>query len=111
VTAVHRRSGSVDVIDSFEAGTIKVKTADAATFGMRFYDGVDAQAKGRYLTQDFGATREQLALPSRWNKMTNITQFQIRPGTRIITGRVAGQGLGYPGGATQMYVPDLADLQ
>jgi hypothetical protein len=57
VTAVHRRSGSVDVIDSFEAGTIKVKTADAATFGMRFYDGVDAPAKGRYLTQDFGATR------------------------------------------------------
>lgn len=98
------------IIDSFEAGTIKVETAGNSTFGMRFYDGINADARGRYLTQDFGANREQLALRSRWNQMTRIAQFQIRPGTRMITGRVAGQGAGYPGGATQMYILNLDDL-
>lgn len=98
------------VIDTFELGAIKVETAGDSTFGMRFYDGVNAQARGRYLTQDFGATREELALLGRWNQMTHIAQFQIRPGTRMITGRAAGQGVGYRGGATQMYIMNLDDL-
>ena len=30
--------------------------------------------------------------------MTNITQFKVKPGTTIIEGKAAPQGLGLPGG-------------
>ncbi len=57
--------------------------------------------------------RENLALPNEWNSMTGIQQFQIRSGTKMITGNVADQvgfGLQYVGGAKQWYINNLEDL-
>ena len=39
--------------------------------------------------------------------MTNIAQFKVKPGTTIIGGKAAPQGLGLPGGQTQKYINDL----
>ncbi len=53
---------------------------------------------------------EGLAVKSDWNKMTNFTQFKINPGTTIIEGRAAAQGIGLPGGQVQKYILNLDDL-
>ena len=42
--------------------------------------------------------------------MTNIAQFKVKPGTTIIEGKVAPQGLGLNGGQTQKYINDLERL-
>ena len=42
--------------------------------------------------------------------MINITQFKVKPGTTIIEGKAAPQGLGLPGGQTQKYMNDLERL-
>lgn len=99
------------VIDSFEPGTISVRDTGGAEYGIRYLDGKNAMDRGRYLTQDWPASRETLALLSEWNQMTGIKQRRIAPGAPMITGRVAGQGQGYPGGGTQVYVLDhMRDL-
>ena len=42
--------------------------------------------------------------------MTNIAQFKVEPGTTIIEGKAAPQGLGFLGGQTQKYMNDLEGL-
>jgi hypothetical protein len=100
------RNFRVQVLQSFEPGTISVRQAGDADFGIRSYDNVNAWARGRYLTDSWPATREELAVQARWNQFTYLKQWQIRPGATIIEGRVGPQGLGYPGGGTQTYVLD-----
>jgi RHS repeat-associated protein len=48
------------VLESFEVETIKVRPASANEYGLRYFDGVNAKAKGRYLFEAFPATRESL---------------------------------------------------
>lgn len=101
----------LQIINSFEAGTMSLRVADNSTFGLRFYDGVNAFAKGRYLFPTFtnSISREGLALPPQWNQMTNFTQWQVQPGSMYIYGRAGAQGsLG--GGANQMFIPNLSTL-
>lgn len=42
--------------------------------------------------------------------MTNIARFKAKPGTTIIEGKAASQGLGLPSGQTQKYINDLEGL-
>ena len=42
--------------------------------------------------------------------MTDIARFKVQPGTTIIEGKAAPQGLGLPGGQIQKYINDLERL-
>ncbi len=101
-----------EILESFQIETIALKTADDATFGLRFYGGT-AKESGRYLFPTFSetTTRTGLALPSSWgNTMEKISQFQVAPGTQYIYGRAASQGGVYSGGNFQMYINDVTNL-
>ena len=102
-------------IESFERGTIKLDVASSNTYGLRFYDGINASAKGRYLFETFlpQVNRRNLALPPDWNRMTEIQQWKIKPGTIIIKGKAGPQfemGDQYIGGIEQWYITNLDDL-
>ena len=98
------------ILESFDRETIKVRSAGTSEYGLRYFDGINAQAKGRYLFETFPATRSSLTVKPKWNLMTNIAQFKVKPGTTIIEGKAAPQGLGLPGGQTQKYINDLERL-
>ena len=68
---------------------------------------VNAQAKGRYLFETLPAARSSLAVKPKWNLMTNIAQFKVKPETTIIEDKAAPHGLGVPSGQTQKYINDL----
>ncbi|WP_205246941.1 hypothetical protein, partial [Erwinia amylovora] len=97
-------------LQSFDIETIKVRKATNSEYGLRYYDGVDAHARGRYIFETFPATRESLAVKIEWNQMTNVSQFKVKPGAVIFEGKAAPQGVGLPGGQTQRYLTDLNDL-
>jgi hypothetical protein len=42
--------------------------------------------------------------------MTNIAQFKVSPGAKIIEGRASAQGAELPGGQIQKYITHLSDL-
>ena len=100
------------ILQSFEIETISMKAAGDNTFGLRFFDDVNAFAKGRYLFPNFGnsVNRVGLALPPKWNMMTSFKQWQIAPGSQYVFGRTASQGGRFTGGNYQMYVNDLSNL-
>ncbi len=97
------------VLESFDRKAMQVRVAGDAEYGIRYFDNVNAWPKGRYLFEEFPATRNSLALPTDWNQMTHFRQFQIRPGTTIFEGPAARQGF-YPGGQIQKYIADLDNL-
>lgn len=99
-----------EVLESFDVRTINVRGAGNSEFGLRYFDNVNAYAKGRYLFETFPASRSSLALDPKWNQMTNFTQFQIRPGAKLFEGVAAPQGPGLPGGQIQKFIPNLDDL-
>lgn len=75
-----------------------------------------AYSKGRYLFPSFNnyTNRVGLALPYEWNQMIKLKQWQIEPGTIIITGKAAPKlqfGNQYTGGAEQWYIMDLNSLK
>jgi hypothetical protein len=98
------------VLESFEIETINVRPATETEFGLRYFDGVNAQAKGRYLFETFPATRESLAVKTEWNQMTHLAQFKVSPGATLIEGRASSQGVGLSGGQIQKYILNLSDL-
>ena len=96
------------ILKSFVVPTIAVKKAGPNDYGMRFHGG-PARPCGQYLTPTFGplVQRETLALPPNWNSMSGIKQWQVKPGTTMITGKAAAQpaeGARYIGGADQAFV-------
>lgn len=102
-------------LESFEIGTIRIEIADINTYGLRFYDTTNANAKGRYLFETFTPqiNRRNLALPPEWNRMTNIQQWKVNPDTIMIKGKVGSQyemGNHYVGGGEQWYIMNLNDL-
>lgn len=99
------RAARVQILQSFEAGTVNVGRAGANQFGLRYFGG-NAPEYGRFLFDTFPASRQSLALRPEFNAMTSLRQFQIRPGATMITGRIAPQGLGYEGGQIQYFVID-----
>jgi len=104
------RDARVQILQSFDVRTIQVRQAGGSEFGLRYFDGVNAQAKGRYLFETFPASRASLALDPKWNGMTNFTQWQVRPGATLLEGGASPQGVGLPGGQIQKFVPNLNDL-
>ena len=68
------------ILDSFDVRTIKLEVAGESIYGLRFFDGVNADAKGRYLFETFNPLikRNNLALPHEWNAMTGLKQFHIK---------------------------------
>lgn len=70
-------------LESFEVGTIKLDVAGSNTYGLRFYDDINANPKGRYLFETFSlqVNRSNLGLPPDWNRMTGIQQWQVKPDT------------------------------
>ncbi len=102
-----------EVINSFERGTIQIKEAGVHEYGIRYFDVLEgyngATAMGQYLNNTFTplTNRANLALPPSWNKAYYIQQWQIKPGTVILTGKVGPQldyGSQYVGGAVQTYI-------
>ncbi|BDU51685.1 RHS repeat domain-containing protein [Haliovirga abyssi] len=104
------REQRINILQSFKEGTINMKTADTATYGLRFHDfGEKAYKSGSYLFPTFTnlTNRYGLALPPNWNLMTGLQQWQVQAGTQIITGKAASQlnyGLQYTGGEMQWWV-------
>ena len=97
-----------DILEFFERGTINLGEAGNAEYGIRFYGGA-TKPMGQYLTDTFNpmTNRSNLALPPKFNAMTGISQWQIKPGTIILTGKVGPQldfGPQYVGGAVQTYI-------
>jgi hypothetical protein len=98
------------ILESFDLRTIGVRQAGASEYGVRYFDNVNAFDKGRYLVETFPASRASLALDLQWNRMTNFTQWQIRPGATLFEGVASPQGVGLRGGQIQKFVPNLNDL-
>ncbi|YCH29940.1 RHS repeat-associated core domain-containing protein [Erwinia sp. D4-22] len=97
-------------IESFEIVSLRVRKATDSEYGIRYFDGVNANARGRYIFETFPATRESLAVKTEWNQMTHFAQFQVRPGSVLLEGRASAQGIGLPGGQIQKYITNLDDL-
>ncbi|NBB81402.1 MAG: hypothetical protein GVY36_18510, partial [Verrucomicrobia bacterium] len=95
-----------EALQSFEPGTITTRIAGEADFGLRFYGGVSGP-KSPYLSPTFpgGNVRSLNAVPGG-NTLQYIKQWQIRPGTPILEGRIR-PAFGQPGGGRQIYVPDF----
>jgi RHS repeat-associated protein len=104
------RTQRLEIINAFEKETITSNIAGSKTYGLRFFDNDNAQAQGRWLFTTFTkyTNRSGLALPN--NQMTSFTQWQLKPGTIYFMGRVASQGAGLEGGATQMFVLNISNL-
>ncbi len=104
------RSFRKQILQSFEINTLRQRQAGPSEYGLRYFDGVNAFAEGRYLFETFPASRSSLALKPEWNQMTFLKQFQIRPGTPLLEGRAASMGLGVGGGQVQKYILDTSNL-
>ncbi|MDR0953452.1 MAG: hemagglutinin repeat-containing protein [Elusimicrobiota bacterium] len=98
------RLDRVKILQSFNPQNMSVNVAGDATYALRYYDIFDAKPNGPFLFPTFTnqSTRSGMAILSDWNKMTNIQQFQLRPGSVYIQGTAAPQGF-YPGGSQQIF--------
>jgi len=99
-----------EILESFDRETINMRAAREDEYGLRYYDGTKAHAKGRYLFETFPATRESLAVKPEWNDMNKVQQWKIEPGTPMIEGRASRQGSCLSGGQVQKFVLDLNNL-
>ena len=102
------RAKRKEILESFEIGTIKVQKAGVNEYGIRFFGG-NAQPMGQFLSDTFGTmtNRANLALPPKWNSITGIKQWKIKPETTMIKGKVTPQlneGPQYIGGANQIFI-------
>ena len=97
------------ILESFEIPSISVRKAGNSEYGMRYFDNINADEKGRFLFTTLPASRDNLALLPEWNAMTKIKQFQLRPGGTIIEGITAPKG-NYRGGYRQIFTYLLDDL-
>jgi hypothetical protein len=105
------RGQRLEVINSFQEGSIRGMTAAGDESFIRYFGGA-ASEHGRFLTPSFppsGSARDVLALPPS-NLATGIRGFGIEPGTRFFEGTVAPR-FGRPGGGSQVFVPDLGALR
>jgi hypothetical protein len=103
------RSIRKQVLESFDRQSMRLRVAGDSEFGLRYFDDINAFARGRYVFGELPATRSSLALPANWNQMTYLRQFRVRPGTTMLEGPAAPQGF-YPGGQIQRYILNLDDL-
>lgn len=85
-------------------------TLDQPMVLSRYYDNVNAFARGRFMTRSISKftilDRIGLALRPSWNNMTKVAHWEIPTGTTIYKGR-AGIQFPWLGGKTQYFVPEL----
>ena len=89
-----------NIFNSFE-GKIRLKTSRGNVNAYRYYDDVDAFARGRYLTNKPTANPiDDLVLYN--NKATHLARWNLPRGTQYLSGKIAGS----PVGAIQYFVGD-----
>ena len=93
-----------EIIESFNKETIVFRKATDSEYGIRYYDGIESFARGRYLFETFPASRQSLAIKPKWNSMKLFKQWKVKEGTPIIQGISAPQGKNLPGGQIQKYI-------
>jgi RHS repeat-associated protein len=79
----------------------------------RYYDGVNAFAKGRYMNPSLlnkTIDRIGLAIRPKWNAMTKVSHWNIPKGTTLYKGRAAMQ-FPWIGGRTQYFLPDISKIR
>jgi len=89
---------AADIYKSFE-GKIRLKTSRGNVNAYRYYDGTNAFARGRYLTNATTANPiDDLVLYN--NNATQLARWKIPNGTQYLIGKIAGS----PVGAIQYFV-------
>lgn len=73
---------------------------------IRYYNGVDAKAKGRCIFETLHATSESLAFKIKREQMTNLSRFEIKFRSVILEGRASAKGVWLLDGQTQKYITD-----
>lgn len=101
---------SDDVARTFQYGSYTRTTLAEPMKVFRYYDNVNAFAKGRFLTPSVSGftfvDRVGLSLRPSWNQMTKVATWELPAGTTIFQGRAAMQ-FPWLGGKTQFFAPSL----
>jgi hypothetical protein len=101
-----------DVGKTFWGGRYeKVVLQESMTLS-RYYDNVNAFAKGRYMTNSLTNRifdRMGLALRPKWNNMSKSAHWSIPAGSTVFKGRSAMQ-FPWIGGSTQYFVPNIHNI-
>lgn len=96
-----------DIAKTFRFGQYEKIVLEEAMTLSRYYDDVNAFAKGRWMTNSLSKfkfmDRITLALRPSWNKMTNVAHWNIPAGTTVYKGKAAMQ-FPWIGGKTQYYI-------
>ena len=106
---------SDDVAKTFSRGMYSKVVLNKPITLSRYYDNVNAFAKGRYMTNPSSITgikfvdRMGLALKPKWNGMTKVANWNLPAGTTVYKGRAAMQ-FPWIGGRTQYFVPNLNNI-
>jgi len=89
-------------------------TLDQPLVLSRYYDNVNAFAKGRFMTNSTSSSvfldRMGMAIRPSWNSMTKVAHWEIPAGATIYKGRSAMQ-FPWLGGKTQYFVPETGTLK
>jgi RHS repeat-associated protein len=107
---------SENVAKTFRGKTYEKIILEKPVTLSRYYDNVNAFAKGRYMTNSSSLTgnifvdRMALALKPKWNLMTKTANWELPVGTTVFKGKAATQ-FPWIGGGTQYFVPNLNNLK
>jgi hypothetical protein len=103
-----------DVANTFQYGRYTEVTLDKPMVLSRYYDNVNAFAKGRFMTNSTSGftfvDRMGMAIRPSWNGMTKVAHWEIPAGSTIYQGRAAMQ-FPWLGGKTQYFVPELGNIK
>lgn len=103
------QSKQIETLNSFRKGSIRVKTLRTDTSVIRYWDGVNAMEKGRYLTTRLYANPIDKLSLAYGNAATNVSSFTIQQGTTLLTGKAAAVG-SLHGGGIQWFINYIAWL-
>lgn len=103
-----------DVAKTFRFGRYTEVTIDKPIVLSRYYDNVNAFAKGRFMTNKTSVftslDRIGMAIRPSWNGMTKVAHWEIPAGSTVYQGRAAMQ-FPWLGGKTQYFVPELGNIK
>ena len=109
-----KNSGALadDVAKTFRFSRYTEITLEESMVLSRYYDNVNAFAKGRFMTNSISGfsfiDRMGLAIRPKWNEMSKIAHWEIPAGTTIYQGRAAMQ-FPWLGGNVQYFMPELSN--
>jgi hypothetical protein len=104
---------SDDVAKTFQFGKYSEITLDKPMLVSRYYDNVNAFAKGRFMTNSTSNStfldRMGMGIRTSWNSMTKVANWEIPAGSTIYQGRAAMQ-FPWLGGKTQYFIPEIGNI-